>query len=386
MHKDIEVVKGRYDPDTHTFQEAEVIHPDHLPVGTVINGKFSLHNLNEWIIWRAIPGYRVGLMQLLERLQVNDPLELLEESHMLSVSDCYWMKEEEEDVRWEDVNFFTHSFDDKGFGTAMFARIAYDAPSSARHTPNNTTAGYHRKAWLIENNQLVLAKGGSAQVQEEPVNEWLACRVAERLGIDAVHYDLRIYEDHLVSVCPAMTNEHTDLFSAKDVMRGIEVPKGEFEGQYYLDELKRHGIHDARGKLSDLCVLDYLMLNTDRHHQNIGLLVDADTMEWKEWAPVFDTGTGLACLREDDEVAEEQERNDCELFNARNFSHEDLLGLIDFKRYDFTGLQSLAREYGNQLVKYQQVTHISNQRIEDLYRLFYKRVLRIQKAASGALK
>lgn len=386
MHKDTEVLKGKYDFETHSFKEVEIITPEHLPPGTVRNNQFSLHNLNAWIIWRGIPRYRVGLMQLLERLQVEDPLDLLERSHMLSVSDCYWLKEEGEDVSWDDINFFSHSFDDKGFGTAMFARIAYDAPSSARHTPNNTTAGYHRKAWLIQNDQLVLAKGGSAQVQEEPVNEWLASRIAERLGIDAVHYDLGVYEDHLVSLCPAMTDEHTDLFSAKDIMRCVNVPKGEFAAQYYIDELARHGITDGTQKLSDMCVLDYLMMNTDRHNQNIGVLVDADTMTWKKWVPVFDTGTGLACLKEDDEVEKEEEQKDCELFNAKNFPHKDLLSMIDFRRYDFTGLQSLAREYGNQLVKYQKTTHISNQRIEDLYRLFYKRVLRIQKAASGVLR
>lgn len=383
MHKDVEVLKGKYDFERHSFREIEVFNEKHLPVGTVTDGVFSLKKLNSWIHWRGIPGYRVGLMQLMERLQIKEPLELLEKAHMLSVSDCYWLKEEGEEVSWKDINFFHHSFDDKGFGTVMFARIAYDAPASARKTPNNTTAGYHRKAWLIQNGQLVLAKGGSAKVQEEPVNEWLAGQIAQRLGIDAVHYDLGIYEDQLVCLCPAMTNEHTDLVSAKDVMRGVKVPKGEFSAQYYLDELASHGITDGEEKLSDMCVLDYLMMNTDRHNQNLGILVDADTMEWKKWAPVFDTGTGLACLKEDDEVAEEEEQQDCQLFNAKGFSHEELLPFIDFRRYDFTGLQKLADDYGNQLVKYQRNTNISNRRIEDLYRLFYKRVLRIQKAASG---
>lgn len=381
MHRDIPVVSGEYSFKNHEFDNAQVLNEKHLPVGVVKNGKFSRKLLNDWISWRGIPDYRVGLTQLLDRLGVQDPMDLLERSNMLSVSDCYWLKEEKEELNWGDINFFHRSFDDRGFATAMFARVSYKADRSARHTPNNTTAGYQLKAWLRQGGSLKLIKGGTG-VQQEPVNEWLAYKAAQYLGMDAIPYDLGIYEDKVVSICEDMCDEHTDLVTAKDVMRGVHVPEGEFSYPYFLDELQKHGITNAQKCINDMLVLDYLMLNTDRHTQNLGILVDADTNEWLRCAPIYDTGTSLGCLLEDADIGYAESQKKTVFFNARGMYADQLLQLIDLSGYDFTGLEKLAQEYGNQLVKYQKFTGISDVRIEGVYRLFYKRVLKLKKLAA----
>ncbi|MDD6231039.1 MAG: hypothetical protein PUA95_09975 [Lactimicrobium massiliense] len=385
MHKDKPVLQGSFDFSRHGFgEDVEIIDPVLLPVGvTHEDGTLSLHKLNHWYRWRGIPGYRVGLLQLEERLEIHDPLELLEREYALSVSDTFWRKAADDPITWKEVNFFHRSFDQQGFGLAMFSNVGARAGHNARHTPNNTTCGYHRKAWFKRNGRLFLLKGGTPFYQQEPVNEWLACRIGHQLGIQAVPYNNEIYENNLVSVCPAMTNEDVDLVTAGDVLNSVHSDAKKFQYDDYLKALESHGIKDGKQRLSDMLVMDYLMMNTDRHNQNLGILVDANTGRWLQCAPVFDTGTGLGCLVDDDDIFEQYHSQSCKLFNARNFSHELLLDYIDLKRYDFNALDGLPRAYGNQLVKYQSTTNISNKRINESYRLFCKRILMIRKAAAS---
>lgn len=384
MHKEIPVLKGDYIFSRHGFREIrEIINSKHLPVGsTDASGKLNLENLNTWIHWRGIPSYRVGLYQLQTRLEIEDPLELLEREYSLSVSDTYWLKEENDDVTWENLNFFHRGFDQSGFGQAMFSIISQKASHTARHTPNNTTCGYHRKAWFHRNGDLYLLKGGSPIYQQEPVNEWLASQIAKRLGMDAVSYDTELYENNLVSACRAMTDENTDLVPAKDIVRSAEFPENKFQLLLYIDELKKHGIQNPEKGINEMLIIDYLLLNSDRHSQNLAILRDANTGQWLKTAPVFDSGTGLGCLVSDEEILQEEHENKCQLFNAKHFSHELLLDYISLSPYDLTALDGLPREYGEKLLQYQPYTGITNKRINDAYKLFYKRVNALKKAGS----
>lgn len=382
MHANIPVIKGIYSFSQHGFREITCIYnSEHLPLGTIKNNQLSLKRLNHWIRWRGIPQYRVGLLQLESRLEIHDPLELLEREYSLSVSDTYWLKNVDDNTEWDDINFFHRSFDQNGFGQAMFSSLNKQAGHYARHTPNNTTCGYHRKAWFRRGNDLYLLKGGSPFYQQEPINEWLASQIAESLSIDAVHYDVEIYENNIVSVCKAMTNDHTDLVTAGDVLNVENFSSEQFQYAHYVKLLQKHGIENVAEKISDMLVMDYLLMNSDRHNQNHGILVDSSTMKWLDIAPVFDTGTGLGCLVTDNEILSQETQNNCELFNAKHFSHELLLQYINFKKYDLSSLNSLPRLYGEKLVQYQQLSGISNNRIENAYRLFYRRINRLKKAA-----
>ena len=53
------------------------------------------------------------------------------------------------------------------------------------------------------------------------------------------------------------------------------------------------GIGDMRRQLEEMMVVDYLIANTDRHWGNFGFIRDANTLEWKGFAPIFDSGNSL---------------------------------------------------------------------------------------------
>lgn len=383
MHKDIPVLKADYSEVQHEFKDVmEILNETHLPIGCRKHGELSLHRLNYWYIRRSIPGYRVGLSQLMSRLEVSHPMDLVEYTHAVSVSDTYWLKKENENVEWKDVSFFSHSFDQAGFGSAMFASVANINPDRARVTPNSNTAGFHRKAWFERNDGLVLLKGGYPFHQMEPVNEWLAYTLGTQLHLNVLPYHTEVYENALVSVCPCMTDENTDLVTAEMILMDCDAPKDELQLSSYIAQLDRHGIKDARKKVSQQILLDYILMNTDRHAQNMGILVDANTNTWIDTTPIFDTGTCLGCLVEDNEILSEARQHECTLLNRRHFDFDLLLNHIDLDDYEFPkSLLEIPREYGNQLVRYQSVTGITDERIENAYTLLYRQLLKIRKLA-----
>ena len=56
----------------------------------------------------------------------------------------------------------------------------------------------------------------------------------------------------------------------------------------YIDILEKNGIREAREKLENMYVLDYLIMNEDRHLNNFGVIRDVNTLEWLDVAPIFD--------------------------------------------------------------------------------------------------
>ena len=178
-----------------------------------------------------------------------------------------------------------------------------------------------------------------------------------------------------------MCNGKYDLVTSEYVLSDSHAPKKQFQYEHYIKTLQKHGIRNARKVLSDQMLLDYLLMNTDRHTQNMGILVDTNTNAWISAAPVFDTGTGLGCLVDDMHILQEKNENKCQLFNAKHFSHEILLEMIDFKQYDFSTLQNIPQEFGNELQKYKPITNISDERIESVYRLLYQQILDLKCAA-----
>ena len=48
-------------------------------------------------------------------------------------------------------------------------------------------------------------------------------------------------------------------------------------------------------------ILDYIMLNEDRHLNNFGIIRNVETLDWIGTAPIFDTGESLNIIDYSDE-------------------------------------------------------------------------------------
>lgn len=118
MNKNTEVLVAEYDEAAKVFTEIiEVRNIDYAPYILLSfykkedNDISFRTNLNTWFKSRSIPTCRDKLDLLLHRLDINYLIELLDKAFGLSLSDQYWIKPYEIDVKYDDINFFDNDFD-----------------------------------------------------------------------------------------------------------------------------------------------------------------------------------------------------------------------------------------------------------------------------------
>jgi len=168
MNKNTEILSAEYNPVSKFFDIIyEVKNIDYAPYilknfyeeGDFNNNSFRT-NLSDWFRGRGIPSWRDKLDLLLHRLNIYTPDELLDKAFGLSLSDQYWIKPFDSDISYDDINFFDHDFDYSEFLSASLSLNSEKIQKEASlKTPNNTTDGMLRKAWIIEDDVRYLLKG-----------------------------------------------------------------------------------------------------------------------------------------------------------------------------------------------------------------------------------
>lgn len=259
-----------------------------------INNTLFRTNLSEWFRGRGIPSWRDKLDLLLHRLNITAPNELLDKAFGLSLSDQYWIKPYDLDVSYDDINFFDNDFDYTEFMEASLSKNSKTITSeSSLKTPNNTTDGMLKKAWIIENGTRYLLKGGYKNELLQPFNEVLASEICRRLGFEHVEYTLDTYKDMVVSKCPCFITKDTELVTCYQMRNNMKRHDSEEDYEEYVKKLDSLGIKDARIKLENMYILDFLIMNEDRHLNNFGIIRDVNTLKWLDVAPIFDNGQSL---------------------------------------------------------------------------------------------
>ena len=334
MNKNTKVLSADYQPSLGVFTDIyDIYNIDFAPVilKNVYNKEKDLKIiLSNWFKGRGIPLWRDDLDLLLSKLNISAPAELLDKAFGLSLSDQYWIKPYDSKIEYKDINFFEHDFNDAEFTDATFSNSTETSTKISLISPNNTTDGRLKKTWIIEDGKRYLLKGGYKNEVLQPFNEVLASMISSRLGFNHVTYILEVIKDKVVSKCECFINENTELVSAYQILYNNCDKDNAYET--YISLLEKHGIKDIRSSLEDMFILDYIMLNEDRHLNNFGIIRDVQTLNWISTAPIFDTGESLNIIDYSDE--EVIINGDGRFFyNVSNFDNI-LDNIKDLKKYD----------------------------------------------------
>lgn len=294
MNKNVPVVDLELDADTAAI--IKVMNPynlAYLPVGVGIRkGIPDKKELNDWWYGRAIPASRSGIRSALEKMDMNQPEQLLTKCFGLSLSDQYWMKPENSNYSWSAVNFFENRFSDD------VGNVLFDQPTEHQKinmlSPCNTSDGWLKKRWKVINGKRCLVKAGSNPFMQEPLNEVVATKLHQRLGgQNYVRYSL-LWEDKIpYSMCEDFINTDTEFVNAASINRSMKKRSQNSFYQHFLQACGQLGIPGMKEFLDYILVFDYIMANTDRHFGNFGAVRNVNTLEWVGPAPVFDSGTSL---------------------------------------------------------------------------------------------
>lgn len=300
--QDIVAARVEYDHELHVFTRViDVPHPRHVPIAAQsVDGTVTKGRLTKWWQDRAIPVTRDGYEQLRGDLFGTDRMRLLDDSYGLSLSDQFWMRPDDSDVSWRDVNFFDNDFDGSlGLLTLGSLGSFVNRPiGGSFFGPNSSLGGNLRKAWeRREDGSTVLVKSGSVPYRQEPVNELVATMLYQRLldPEDYVSYELEYRDGKAYSVCEDMVDRSECFIPAWDIINAYKMPGSISPWMHVKNCYDRLGVDGAERQLSKMLVCDYIIANSDRHWGNFGIIFDAETMEAKRVAPIFDSGTSLWC-------------------------------------------------------------------------------------------
>jgi hypothetical protein len=295
-HKDINVALLVINEEGNVVTVKDVFQPEHLPLSCLTeDGKINSKRLSQWWDERGIPASREYFKAVMAEIGATGKNRLLLECKGLSLTDHYWIINENETKKWKDVNFYENEFD-RGIGGLFFNRKKPDGNYN-RCTPDISSDGNLRKRWEIDNNgRRVLIKAGKSPYMQEPVNEVIASMLCKRLNIPHVSYSLEFEDEEPVSKCENMTNTDIEFIEAIRVYYTRE--PSFFENnkyRHYCDCARRLGVKNNIETLDRMMVLDYLILNHDRHFKNFGILRNSGTFNSIEAAPIFDSGSSLFC-------------------------------------------------------------------------------------------
>ena len=381
MNKDVEVMTLEYDSISCSFIKIyNVSNMEYAPyiISRISNDNDALlKRVSRWFLGRGIPSWRDRLDLLLHRLNIIAPNELLNKAFGLSLSDQYWLKPFDTNIKYDDINFFDNDFDYSEFLEASLSKNSSTIINeNSLKTPNNTTDGMLKKAWVIEDGIRYLLKSGYKTEVLQPFNEVLASEICKRLGFNHVTYTLDLYKNTVVSKCPCFINKDIELVTAYQVVSDIwDFNVDSYEK--YISKLEEMGINDARREVENMFILDFLIMNEDRHLNNFGIIRDINTLKWVCVAPIFDNGQGLNInYYSEDELHVTGEGRF--FYEVRSF--DDIIKVVkDIKRIDVSKLEGIPEWFDNLLHLYQEYTHISNERINKLCILLNYQINKLKK-------
>ena len=391
MNKNTEIVVLEYNEVLSGFDKIyEIINIGYAPL--ILKNYYNENNdellflkkLDDWFKGRGIPSWRDKLDLLLHRLNVETTSELLDKAFGLSLSDQYWIKPFDMNIKYDDINFFDNDFDYSEF---MEASLSLNSDTikkeSSLKTPNNTTDGMLKKAWIIENNTRYLLKGGFKNEILQPFNEVLASEICKRLGFKHVEYTLDIYKNSVVSKCPCFIDKETELITAYQIRNNMERHDNIDDYDDYIKILEENGIENAREKMENMYILDFLIMNEDRHLNNFGIIRDVNTLKWIDVAPIFDNGMALNIeyYNENEVIISGHGR----LFYEVKPFDEIIKVVKDIKKIDITKLDGIVEWFDELLHKYQSITNMSDKRINKLCVLLNRQINKLKELIENDL-
>ncbi len=375
MHKQKAVAQMELDEITgFILKITDVFAGEHLPVGVSFrSGIADRAALNDWWTDRAIPASRSGVRNALEYLNLSNTKMLLVRCFGLSLSDQYWIKPQDEDITWEQINFFDNPFSED-IGDVLFGTPkkldGFDFSS-----PDNTSDGCLKKRWKIINGKRCLIKGGSDLARQQPFNEVIAAKLMERLNIPHVAYELIWDDGSPYSVCEDFVTADTELISAWRIMQTRKKPNDVSVYRHFVNCCEKLGVKGIVRDLDRMIVLDYIIANEDRHLNNFGLLRNADTLAWLGFAPIYDSGSSFGYDKVASQIRAQSDRITCKPFKKK---HIDQLKLVsDFSWIDFEALsdvgeiirETMSGEQAQELIDERRISAITDsvkKRIETL--------------------
>ena len=289
MHKDRKVAAIREDGTCTIYSQRFMPYNLYLETAEANDLDTRLNNRENFYHWcasRVLTLDRKYAKEILNSIGAKqavtdkDRAKIAISYHGLSLTDVYWIKQDQEKVYFSELSLFRHSLS-RAFADVSLSGKSLTVQNTELLAPNDAagdigTQGVAPKAWIRKDYTFYLLKNGD---ERDVKAELLASKIARCFAVESVAYEPDVFEGKAVSRSRIITSEEKSLVSAE----AVEV----YCANHGLDRdafvLKK----DARA-FHMMNLIDYLVGNTDRHWGNWGFLVDNDTNRLEKLYPLMD--------------------------------------------------------------------------------------------------
>lgn len=240
-----------------------------------------------WLSVRPLSIGRTNAKAILNNAGIpQNSLTIARICHGMNLSDCYWVKEREEDTSWDKDNLYDHDMDPLYADTALTGK-SHHLSKDKFHTPELTAQGVSAKCWIKENDGIYLYK---VRRKELPASE-----ILDVLGIDHVHYEkaeqlkeylskdrIKKIEDvgEIIVRSKLITNKQQGIIPFEEF--AVWCANQEIDDEY--EEAKRR---DEKSYY-EMQIADYILNNSDRHVGNWGFYFDVEENKLQGMYPLMD--------------------------------------------------------------------------------------------------
>ena len=263
-------------------------------------GPLQEQNATNWIEkwWRerSVPISQGRVQSMLKENGLIGTGEYLIRNLGLSLTDYYWIKPLEKSFTWEQVNLFQNNFRNE---LMLQQDDITDDNEYAQFSPNSSLQGQLEKSWIIIDGKRVLLKGNHDNLSAESINEVIASQVHKMQGYNnyTAYALIKIKDKEYDYGCGsvAFTDQQHEFVSAYGVLSSRKQRNDMSTYEQFINICGMHGMdkEQLRADLEYQILTDFVLSNRDRHLSNIGILRDADTLQFLRMAPIFDTGKSL---------------------------------------------------------------------------------------------
>lgn len=175
---------------------------------------------------------------------------------------------------------------------------------------------YDGKKYLVKFPDPIREKNKNISYINNAFSEYIGSNIFKMVGFPTQNTIIGVYKynekEKIVCACEDFTNSNKVLYEFENLALSTN-PDKKIETELtdilnVLDENNIINIPKIKEKFWDMFVIDSLIGNTDRHNGNWGFLVDTKT-DKIEFAPIYDCGSCLNPMIDDDEIKKSQDND-----------------------------------------------------------------------------
>ena len=294
FHKDNEAL--RFDLNESYIQ---IIDNNHLPYALkdyiLTTGekdfKGSLHDitvLRDYLASRTLNLSRENAKTILnvaalpQSLNTEQKLKIVMTCNGLTMQDNFWLRKEGRTETFNDVCLRHRKLSEASYDIAILGH--HISATADELIPDLTTEGMFPKYWhRTPDGTIELWKTDRLDGKINSKCEIEASQILDNINYPHVKYREEHKGDKIFSVCRCMSDDHHSFVPMQDIMdwhqhTGMDFPS------------KIQKLFDRY--FPDMCIIDYVLANTDRHSGNWGVITD-DNNNIIDFAPMFDMNQAL---------------------------------------------------------------------------------------------